>query len=1009
MGDSEELNCGAGGKEKSKRYSEIFRDFDALEICIGNSVVDILLGDADTQSISTTASLETQDTDELPSDEGFCVEYRTDCEDKELSVITAQNADAALLRSEGGVETALLYAKLWCKYAKELLTWMERRLSLELDFAKNIIKTAETAKSSVAPQEFMPLQYIYTMALEHDVKSGNSAKETGDLMQHRCIQALHAKRNEIEKWRKEFKEQWSREQRRMSETVSCLKKARQQYVQRCEELEKARVSSARAEEETGAAGSGSKTLDKRRRTQDEAHCKVQEATAHYKACVTEANTRQQELSKVKERIVSHVRKLILQGDHVLKEVTVNMFHYQRLQMEPAPQGFLNLELTCRPCEPGETYLSFIQKRRLRDLPVERFTFQEALPQGKRSSSSGHQKVCSNQPSPVMDMSPLPDETCGRSSVGTRPGSGDAESLGGSFESPLSSPAHLGRKLWKTPSTGTMSSEDLEEKEAGSQYDGESGDNYGTLGSRLKKVSLSRAAQTHRLRKSKGKMSKCRQCDNYIYMSGIECEECNLAFHRKCLELCVQECEDRKLGAQGGVFGVEFALVPRGFPEEVPFIVRRCTAEIESRALGVQGVYRVSGAKPRIQKLCQSFESQREQVELSEHSPHDITGVLKHFLKELPEPVVVFDLYDEFMALGKDIQRVSDGHDSPEAAGILDLSARDLLGKLPASNYNTLRHIIAHLYRVSEQFEENKMSPSNLGIIFGPTLLRPLVAGEVSMMALLDSGYQALLVEFLISHYESVFGLDELPRSSPVLAGGEGARDRQAQRPRSLESLPMKRDSSEGYISDKSSSNEAVDQLSPDTNERAVVDSAMTPALASTEGADVDSVSAGSTQSRGHFSRQPIKYQRQPVPSRILPVILKGSLPRIPSELQSEDKSSLERRARPGSRSSTPERPRLEITQETARLLCKAHGEGSGIRLLQDTSSEASKEEWKPAGHDQAERPCEESQVEGLAMCNNNQSNSNRVCAGDGNPVEQILSGLRLRQTDTAEGRQLHFM
>ncbi|MGH0185850.1 UNVERIFIED_CONTAM: hypothetical protein FKN15_019546 [Acipenser sinensis] len=70
----------------------------------------------------------------------------------------------------------------------------------------------------------------------------------------------------------------------------------------------------------------------------------------------------------------------------------------------------------------------------------------------------------------------------------------------------------------------------------------------------------------------------------------------------------------------------------------------------------QGVYRVSGAKPRIQKLCQSFESQREQVELSEHSPHDITGVLKHFLKELPEPVVVFDLYDEFMALGKDIQR-----------------------------------------------------------------------------------------------------------------------------------------------------------------------------------------------------------------------------------------------------------------------------------------------------------------------------------------------------------------
>lgn len=50
-----------------------------------------------------------------------------------------------------------------------------------------------------------------------------------------------------------------------------------------------------------------------------------------------------------------------------------------------------------------------------------------------------------------------------------------------------------------------------------------------------------------------------------------------------------------------------------------------------------------------------------------------------------------------------------------------------------------------------------MSPGNLGIVFGPTLLRPLVSGDVSMIALLESSYQALLLEFMISHHEQIFG------------------------------------------------------------------------------------------------------------------------------------------------------------------------------------------------------------------------------------------------------------
>lgn len=43
---------------------------------------------------------------------------------------------------------------------------------------------------------------------------------------------------------------------------------------------------------------------------------------------------------------------------------------------------------------------------------------------------------------------------------------------------------------------------------------------------------------------------------------------------------------------------------------------------------------MSGSKPRIQKLCQTFETQKDQVDLSDLSPHDITSILKHFFKEV---------------------------------------------------------------------------------------------------------------------------------------------------------------------------------------------------------------------------------------------------------------------------------------------------------------------------------------------------------------------------------------
>lgn len=60
------------------------------------------------------------------------------------------------------------------------------------------------------------------------------------------------------------------------------------------------------------------------------------------------------------------------------------------------------------------------------------------------------------------------------------------------------------------------------------------------------------------------------------------------------------------------------------------------------------------------------------------------------------------------------------------------------------------HIPILLYRVSQFEKENQMSSTNLGIVFGPTLLRSS-EGPVNLDSLVDTAHQARAIELLISN------------------------------------------------------------------------------------------------------------------------------------------------------------------------------------------------------------------------------------------------------------------
>jgi hypothetical protein len=89
----------------------------------------------------------------------------------------------------------------------------------------------------------------------------------------------------------------------------------------------------------------------------------------------------------------------------------------------------------------------------------------------------------------------------------------------------------------------------------------------------------------------------------------------------------------------------------------------------------------------------------------------VASALKQYFRELPDALLTKEYYQEFM----------------EAARIEgDVARRDavhaIVNKLPDPNYTTLRYLIFHLYRIQEREPVNRMSITNLSIIWGPNLL-----------------------------------------------------------------------------------------------------------------------------------------------------------------------------------------------------------------------------------------------------------------------------------------------
>ncbi|XP_069072556.1 rho GTPase-activating protein 45 isoform X2 [Pleurodeles waltl] len=754
------------------------RDFEkALEtiaVAFSSTISEFLMGEVDSSTLlSLPPGDKTQSMESLYGGiPGQNMEYvLPGAAYLETGCPSAEEVDIMLQRSEGGVDAALHYSKSISKYMKDLIYYLEKRTTLEMEFAKGLQKLVHTCRQTITQEAYMPFLSIYSLALEQDGEYGCGVLQAANTLQNQTfLQPLSMRRLEHEKRRKEIKELWHRAQRKLQEAESNLRKAKQVYMLRSEEHEKAKFSTKKAEDELQSTSStnASKSLDKKRRLEEDAKGKAEEAMATYRTCIADAKTQKQELEDVKVNVLRQIQEVIKQSDQTLKSATISYYQIMHMQTAPLPVNFQTLCESSKLYDLGQQYASYVRQLQRVDDRENVYDFEPYTPQVTWSPWIRPRKSSFN----TNDTS---SET--KESGGLEDKSGQKDQTSSNVERR----GDFSGKISLMSSNGALSSsEDLQGKDGSAASTTDLDQSINGIDQEIpvplstgpfRNMGLSKAAQTHRLRKLRTP-SKCRECNSYVYFQGAECEECYLACHKKCLETLAIQCGHKKLQGKLLLFGTDFLQTSRESSDGIPFIIKKCISEIEKRAMKMKGIYRVNGVKTRVEKLCQAFENGKELVELSHASPHDLSNVLKLYLRQLPEPIMPFRLYNGLMGLakeslqagaGKAPELLDKGPETDKEVTAMVMKLNELLQDLPQENRATLQYIIQHLQRIAQLEHDNKMTASNLGIVFGPTLMRPRpTQATISLSSLVDYPHQARIVEALIIFYPVFFEKEATP-------------------------------------------------------------------------------------------------------------------------------------------------------------------------------------------------------------------------------------------------------
>ncbi|XP_062930369.1 rho GTPase-activating protein 44-like isoform X7 [Mobula hypostoma] len=179
--------------------------------------------------------------------------------------------------------------------------------------------------------------------------------------------------------------------------------------------------------------------------------------------------------------------------------------------------------------------------------------------------------------------------------------------------------------------------------------------------------------------------------------------------------------------------------------EIAFPVEACVTMLLECGMQEEGLFRVAASASKLKKLKASLDCGVLDVQEYSVDPHAVAGALKSYLRELPEPLMTLELYDEWI----------------QASNIQDQDKRlqalwNACEKLPKANYNNFRYLIKFLAKLTEYQDANKMTPGNMAIVLGPNLLWTANEGSMTELMTTVSIQIVGIIEPIIQHADWFF-------------------------------------------------------------------------------------------------------------------------------------------------------------------------------------------------------------------------------------------------------------
>lgn len=234
----------------------------------------------------------------------------------------------------------------------------------------------------------------------------------------------------------------------------------------------------------------------------------------------------------------------------------------------------------------------------------------------------------------------------------------------------------------------------------------------------------------------GELEQFLKCDRMVIPPCVKKYDDTISASQKC----VPPVQIKQLPHQQ--FGISLRALRKCDPanKAIPQVLEETVDYIKQHGLNKEGIFRRSANVCYVREVLDKYNNGVPVDYAAYGDVHLAAVMLKTFLRELPEPLLTYELYDQVVSFG--------GVPKNKQAETM----AQMIQTLPTENYTVLQYLLIFLHMVAANSEQNKMTPSNLALVFGPTLMWAKDAA-ISLGAINPINYFA---QSLLVNYNTIF-------------------------------------------------------------------------------------------------------------------------------------------------------------------------------------------------------------------------------------------------------------